>query len=415
MPLFFSIQPLTGTSSAATSRRNAISVSTLKAQPAKDHPYFSIERTVSKEQVAVDKVPQARPSPRPANYADLQAALKTRKASKYYDGVDGACGALFTPSQCLVSPSSLSLPKLTFCSRALQVTDDLRRHLGINLLPFPDWKCGSLSQTDGEPAPGIQTPYLYVAVTDGPSNSGGVAPVAPFALHVEDSLLYSLNYLHKGAPKYWVIVHPHDSERLERRLRAKSGSSSGNSGSGGGAAPGSAEICSQFLRHASVWVPLDVLDLWDIRYTTVEQRPGELVVTAPGAYHQGWNGGWNVAEAINYGDGASAKRIRGYRHCRPDCPYDGDKPLRIEWRDKPAAPRRPTIRGWSVPKPSHTLKLGAHGNPLDVESTLASKQKLMAHEVRLGAAFFISSPHLPALSFDTRRRISRWTGIYIAD
>jgi hypothetical protein len=122
-------------------------------------------------------------------------------------------------------------------------------------LPFSYWKCGSLSETVGEPAAGIQTPYLYIAATDGPSTSGGAAPVALFALHVEDSLLYSLNYLHKGAEKYWVVVHPHDSERLERRLLAEC------SGSGGGAAPSVAENCSQFLRHESVWVPLDVLDV----------------------------------------------------------------------------------------------------------------------------------------------------------
>jgi hypothetical protein len=288
------------------------------------------------------------------------------------------------------------------------VTDDLRRHLGIGLSPFSDWKCGSLSETEGNPAPGIQTPYLYVAATEGPSNSTGAVPVAPFALHVEDGLLYSLNYLHKGAEKYWVVVHPHDSDRLERRLLAES---SGGSGGGGGDDAGSADRCSQFLRHKSVWVPLDVLDLWDIRYTTVVQKKGDLVVTAPGAYHQGWNGGWNVAEAINYGDGASAKRIRGYRHCRLDCPYEGEKPLRIEWRDKPAAPRRPEIHGWSVPRPTQALKLGPNGKPLDVESTLACQRKLTVHEVRLGAAFFISSQHLLALSFNTRCRVSSWRGL----
>jgi hypothetical protein len=106
-----------------------------------------------------------------------------------------------------------------------------------------------------------------------------------------------------------------------------------------------------------------------------------------------------VAEAINYGDGASAKRMIDYRHCAPDCPHDGEEPLRIERRDKPAAPRRPTIPGWPVPKPTPALNLGAHGNPLDVETTLASRQKLTAHEVRLGAAFFIPSAHLLALIF----------------
>ncbi len=51
-----------------------------------------------------------------------------------------------------------------------------------------------------------------------------------------------------------MTVHPHDSERLERRLLAESSRSSG--------ATRPAEKCSQFLRHESVWVPLNVLDHW---------------------------------------------------------------------------------------------------------------------------------------------------------
>jgi hypothetical protein len=35
---------------------------------------------------------------------------------------------------------------------------------------------------------------------------------------VEDSLLYSLNYLHAGASKFWVVVPPSERNRLERRL-----------------------------------------------------------------------------------------------------------------------------------------------------------------------------------------------------
>jgi hypothetical protein len=74
--------------------------------------------------------------------------------------------------------------------------------------------------------------------------------------------------------------------------------------------------------------------------------------------------------------------------------------MRIEWRDKPAAPRCSTSCGWSASKPTPALKLGVQGNPLDVESTLASQQKLTAQEVRLGATIFIFSPRLLALSFD---------------
>jgi hypothetical protein len=40
---------------------------------------------------------------------------------------------------------------------------------------------------------GIHTPFLYVS---------SAAAGAPYALHVEDCELYSLNYLHASAPKY---------------------------------------------------------------------------------------------------------------------------------------------------------------------------------------------------------------------
>ncbi len=40
---------------------------------------------------------------------------------------------------------------------------------------------------------------------------------------------------------------------------------------------------ASFVQHPSAWVPVDMLDSWDIRYTPVEQRAGELIVTTPGA------------------------------------------------------------------------------------------------------------------------------------
>jgi hypothetical protein len=122
-------------------------------------------------------------------------------------------------------------------------------------------------------------------------------------MHVEDSELYSLNYLHAGAHKYWFVIDPRNAQRLERRICESRH------------LPSPQQQCSLFVRHQSLWVPVEVLTLWDIRYTMLQQKAGKLVITAPGAYHQGWNGGWNVAEAINYGDGRSAARVRSYRYC----------------------------------------------------------------------------------------------------
>ena len=44
------------------------------------------------------------------------------------------------------------------------------------------------------PIPGITEPYLYIGML-----------YATFAWHVEDHYLYSVNYLHLGAPKTWWV------------------------------------------------------------------------------------------------------------------------------------------------------------------------------------------------------------------
>jgi hypothetical protein len=70
-------------------------------------------------------------------------------------------------------------------------------------------------------------------------------------------------------------VEPRDAERLEwhicksRRL------------------PPPQQLCRQFVRHQSLWVPVEVLTMWDIRYTTLQQKAGQLVITAPGGQKWG--------------------------------------------------------------------------------------------------------------------------------
>jgi jumonji domain-containing protein 2 len=197
----------------------------------------------------------------------------------------------------------------------------VRKQLGLAYAPFASpHAAGSLVQAQPE-THGVHTPSLYFS---------GAAPGAPFELHCEDHWLYSLNFLHRGAPKYWIVVAPHDRTRLERCLRRYIGALWGPQWRGG-------PRCSQFVRHLAVWVPQAALQRWGISYDVVEQRPGELMVTAPGAYHQGWNGGANVAEAVNYGDGASAERAEAYIPCSATCYPARPKPAPVvlRWRPSP--------------------------------------------------------------------------------
>jgi hypothetical protein len=139
----------------------------------------------------------------------------------------------------------------------------------------------------------------------------------------------------------------------------------------------------------SAWVPVEVLDDWEIRYTRVVQRPGQLVVTAPWVYHQGWNGGWNAAEAINFGDGWSAARTRDYRHCvAQQCPVSS--PLKIQWRIESQPALRPAIEldDWSVSESgnnpiSTALRTGHVSNHTRLVQHLLDAKPLSENEVRL--------------------------------
>jgi hypothetical protein len=198
----------------------------------------------------------------------------------------------------------------------------VRDKLGLKYAPFASpHAAGSLVQAK-PPVRGVHTPSLYFS---------GPAPGAPFEMHCEDHWLYSFNYLHRGAPKYWVIVAPHERKHLEKCLWNYLSTLWGS----GWDRP----RCSQFVRHLGVWVSLGALKSWDIDFEIVRQLPGELMVTAPEAYHQGWSGGANVAEAINYGDGSSARRALAYKACSAACYPEAKKqrPVKLRWLHDSAA------------------------------------------------------------------------------
>ncbi|XP_073227774.1 lysine-specific demethylase 4C-like isoform X1 [Porites lutea] len=145
-----------------------------------------------------------------------------------------------------------------------------------------EWNIGNLGtildlikQEYGVHIEGVNTPYLYFGMWK-----------ASFAWHTEDMDLYSINYLHFGAPKTWYAIPPEHGQRLER-LAA-------------GFFPGSFQSCSQFLRHKMTIISPQVLRKFSIPYDKITQEAGQFIITFPYGYHCGFNNGFNCAESTNF-------------------------------------------------------------------------------------------------------------------
>ncbi len=72
--------------------------------------------------------------------------------------------------------------------------------------------------------PGVNTPMLYFGMWR-----------ALFTFHAEDCDLYSINYIHAGAPKSWWSISPKDAVRFESLAQ--------------GCFPEGFTNCEQYLRH----------------------------------------------------------------------------------------------------------------------------------------------------------------------
>lgn len=107
-----------------------------------------------------------------------------------------------------------------------------------------------------------------------------------FAYHTEDYDLYSVNYLHTGAPKTWYFIPPSARDRFEELAK--------------GYAPDLFQQCRQFLRHKELLFSPQFLRQHSIPFVKVVQRPGDFILTFPGAYHAGFNHGFNIAESTNF-------------------------------------------------------------------------------------------------------------------
>lgn len=122
---------------------------------------------------------------------------------------------------------------------------------------------------------GVNTAYLYFGMWK-----------TTFAWHTEDMDLYSINYLHFGAPKTWYAIPPEHGRRLERLAN--------------GFFPNSFKACPAYLRHKMSLMSPQILKQYSIPFNKITQDEGEIMITFPYGYHAGFNHGFNCAESTNF-------------------------------------------------------------------------------------------------------------------
>ena len=153
----------------------------------------------------------------------------------------------------------------------------------------------TLHERGGARGAGVVSPYLYFGMWR-----------SFFGWHTEDMDLYSMNLLHFGAPKTWYCVPPRHRQRFEDMAKSL--------------APDLFRACPEFLRHKELLIAPSVLRKHGIEFSTFQQGPREWVINYPGAYHAGFNHGYNCAESTNFATrewipiGAKAKHC----FCRAD-------------------------------------------------------------------------------------------------
>ncbi|XP_055692241.1 uncharacterized protein LOC129795185 [Lutzomyia longipalpis] len=122
---------------------------------------------------------------------------------------------------------------------------------------------------------GVNTAYLYFGMWK-----------TTFAWHTEDMDLYSINYLHFGAPKTWYAVPPAMGRRMEKMANSYFKASHNN--------------CNAYLRHKTTLINPQILKKHNIPYNKITQEAGEIMITFPFGYHSGFNHGFNCAESTNF-------------------------------------------------------------------------------------------------------------------
>ena len=127
----------------------------------------------------------------------------------------------------------------------------------------------------GSEISGVTQPYLYVGVWR-----------SLFGWHKEDLDLYSINFLHSGAPKFWYTVDLNSNKDFEDLAKRKFSESF--------------RECPEFLRHKTTLIDPTTLIKNGVKLRKIVQKPREFVIARAAAYHAGFNSGFNIAEAVNF-------------------------------------------------------------------------------------------------------------------
>lgn len=123
--------------------------------------------------------------------------------------------------------------------------------------------------------PGVNSAYLYCGMWK-----------STFAWHLEDMDLYSINYIHFGAPKLWYSISQEDKDKFFDVMRDLW--------------PEEFSNCREFLRHKTFHASPSLLQSHGIRVNRLIHYEHEFVLTFPYGYHSGFNFGYNCAESVNF-------------------------------------------------------------------------------------------------------------------
>ncbi|XXG61987.1 hypothetical protein AAC387_Pa05g0452 [Persea americana] len=133
---------------------------------------------------------------------------------------------------------------------------------------------GSMLSFESGDISGVMLPWLYVGMC-----------FSSFCWHVEDHHLYSLNYLHWGAPKVWYGVPGKDASKFEATMKKH--------------LPDLFEQQPDLLHKLVTQLSPSIFKSEDVPVYRCVQHPREFILTFPRAYHAGFNSGFNCAEALN--------------------------------------------------------------------------------------------------------------------